>query len=206
MRRHCFSRKQAQDLHPSHATVARMAGSASEIALPMAEAGLIRADNPSCQWLRPHLLEGLLLGGGGREIKQRTGLSSHYIPSAPSIHPSIYCPCNHLFPTHLLLLTSPFIQSPTHRSINSLIYPSSLHSNICPHPSIHTSIHHPSTLNPPSIPSYIYPPSIHPPTHPSIHPPSIHPSPTHLPIHVLTHPSIPTHTHPPTHSLTLPSI
>ena len=49
VRRHCFSKKQAQVLHLSQTPVSRMAGSAFEMSLPVAEAGLTKADNPFCQ-------------------------------------------------------------------------------------------------------------------------------------------------------------
>ena len=102
------------------------------------------------------------------EIKQRTGLSSPYKPSTPSIHPStvsvsIYFPS--ICDAHL-----PFYKV-THRSINSFIYPSSIHSNICPHPSTHSSIHPPT--HPPSHPCSHPPIHTHTHMHPSIHSPTL---------------------------------
>ena len=111
------------------------------------------------------------MGGGGGDkaedwalIPLQTLYSIH-----PSIHPStvsvsIYFPS--ICDAHL-----PFYKV-TNRSINSFIYPSSVHSNICPHPSTHSSIH------PPTFPSMFSPTptrtpihlSILPPSHPSVHP------------------------------------
>ena len=160
-----------------------MAGSASEMALPVERQARQGQIIHFVNGLDFTPLEGLLSGGRGSGDKAedwalipvQTLYSIHPSIHLPSLYPSIFHPS--------VMPTSPFIKSPTD-------------------PSIHLS-----TL-PPSIPTFVL---IHLPIHPSIHPPThlpihvlTHPStpthtPTHLPIHPPSHPYV----HPSTHSLVI---